>query len=322
MKDKPEIQVGGQAVIEGVMMRGPKSISTAVRKKDDSILIKKESFISKTKTNKFCGLPIIRGFVSLIEMLSIGFRSLNFSAEEAIKDEEKADEEKKESSWDKFYQALSYVFAFGLAFLFFVFLPYRIAYWVNIEKTSFIFNLFTGAVRIVFFVAYVFSISLLKDIRHLFEFHGAEHKTVFAYEKNPEFSLEDTKTFTTHHPRCGTSFIFIVLIIAILVFSIFDSLLVLFFGFTPPLLIRIGLHFLLLPFISGISYEILKFSGKNINNVFVRIFTAPGLFLQYITTKEPDEKQLEVAICALRSALDQEVNNKNVKFVGEDGNQE
>ena len=317
MKEKPKIQVGGQAVIEGVMMRGPKAISTAVRKKDDTILIKREPFISKTKTHKIFGLPIIRGFVSLIEMLTIGFKSLNFSAEEAIKDEEENDEGKKESKFDKLYQVLSYIFAFGLAFLFFAFLPYRIAYWANIEKTSFVFNAFTGIIRIVFFVAYVLSISLLKDIRRLFEFHGAEHKSVFAYEKNPNFNIEYAKSFTTHHPRCGTSFIFIVLIIAIIVFSVFDGLLSLLFGFVPPLLIRIGLHLLFLPLISGISYEILKFSGKNIDNIFVKIFTAPGLALQYITTKEPDEKQLEVAICALRSALDQDIELKNVKFVGQ-----
>ncbi len=266
MKSKPKIKVGGQAVIEGVMMRGPKAIATAVRKKDDSILIKKKPFVSKTKTNKFMGLPIIRGFVSLIEMLIIGFRSLNFSADEAIKDEEEGKEKKNQSKWDNFYQILSYIFAFGLAFLFFVYLPYRLAYWANIEKTSFQFNLFTGAIRIILFVTYVYSISLMKDIRRLFEFHGAEHKSVFAYEENPEFSLQDTKKFTTHHPRCGTSFIFIVLLIAILVFSVFDGLLAVIFGITLPIGLRIILHLLLLPIISGLSYEILKFSGKNIDN--------------------------------------------------------
>lgn len=318
MKNKPKIEVGGQAVIEGVMMRGPKAIATAVRKKDNSILIKKEPFKSKTKTNKWLGLPVIRGFVSLIEMLIIGFRSLNFSADEAIKDEEEQEDEKKQSKWDNLYQILSYVFAFALGFLLFVYLPYQIAYWINIEKTSFQFNLFTGSVRIVLFLVYVLSISFIKDIRRLFEFHGAEHKSVFAYEADPEFELQDTIKFTTHHPRCGTSFIFIVLIIAIIIFSLFDGLLAAVFNVTLPVGLRIFLHLLLLPIISGLSYEILKFSGKNIDNFFVKMFTAPGLALQFITTKEPDEKQLEVAICALRSALNKKIEKDNVTFVGED----
>ena len=327
MKNKPEIAVGGQAVIEGVMMRGPIYIATAIRKKNGSILIKKEKFISKTKKNKFLGFPVIRGFVSLIEMLIIGFKSLNFSAEEAIKDEEGNSKDSESSKhekggFSKVYQAFTYIFAFGLAFLFFVFLPYRIGYWSNIEKTSFVFNLFVGIIRIVFFLLYIYVISLLKDVRRLFEYHGAEHKSVFAYEANPDFTLEDTKKFKTLHPRCGTSFIIIVLIIAILVFSIFDAILSSILGYVIPMPLRIFLHILLMPVIAGLSYEMLKFSGKNINHWLVKIFSAPGLALQRITTKEPDEEQLETAICALRAALEMPVNCQNVEFLKNNGNQE
>lgn len=320
MKKKPEIAVGGQAVIEGVMMRGPQHIATALRKKDGHIVLKKQAFISKTKTNKFLGLPIIRGFVSLIEMLSIGIKTLNFSAEEAIKDEEedKPNKKKKSIFLDKLYTAFSYIFAFGLAFLLFVFLPYRIAYWINIEKTSILFNLIAGCIRIVFFVVYIYLISFLKDVRRLFQYHGAEHKSVFAYEGDPDFTLEDTKKYRTFHPRCGTSFMLIVMVIAILVFSIVDTTLALILGHAIPLGIRIVVHLLLLPFVSGISYEILRFSGKNINHWLVRGFSAPGLALQRITTQEPDNQQLEVAICALHAALNLPITYPNVEILNDD----
>ena len=323
MKNKPEIAVGGQAVIEGVMMRGPRHIATALRKKDGHIVLKKEEFISRTKTNKFFGLPLIRGFVSLIEMLSIGIKTLNFSAEEAIKDEEADKPEKKKNVFlDKLYTAFSYIFAFGLAFLLFVFLPYRIAYWIDIEKTSILFNLFAGGIRIIFFVVYIYLISLLKDVHRLFQYHGAEHKSVFAYESNPDFTLGDTKKYRTYHPRCGTSFMLIVLVIAILVFSIFDTILALILGHAIPLGIRIVLHLLLLPFVSGISYEILRFSGKNINHWLVRAFSAPGLALQRITTQEPDDQQLEVAICALHAALDLPITYPDVEILNDDESSE
>ena len=332
MNKKPKIAIGGQAVIEGVMMRGPEYIATAVRKKDGHILIKKEKFISITQRKKILGIPVIRGFVSLIEMMIIGIKSLNFSAEEAIKDEEEEKNKSKDlnnnqnsevnkksvkiekNKSNKFYQGFSYIIAFGLAFLLFAFLPYRIAYWLNIEKTSLFFNLLVGVIRIIFFFVYIIVISFLKDIQRIFEYHGAEHKSVFAYEANPDFTLDDTKRFKTLHPRCGTSFIFIVLIISILIFSIFDTILASILGHTIPLALRLFLHILLLPIISGLSYEILKFSGKNINHWLVKIFSAPGLALQKITTKEPDEKQLETAICALKAALEMQIDYPEVEL--------
>jgi len=302
----PQISVGGQAVIEGVMMRGPEYIATAVRRKNNQIVIKREKFTSLTSKNKFFRLPIIRGFVSLIEMVIVGFKGLNFSANQSMEDEQAGEPtHKKEPSKAKEtgYEVLTYLFAIALAFLFFFYRPYQIAYWINISETSVLFNLFVGIIRVIFFVLYVYLISLQKDIRRIFEYHGAEHKSVFAYEDNPHFKLDDTKKYSTHHPRCGTSFIFLVLIIAIVIFSIFDAIVTSIAGNPLSLWLRIVLHLLLLPIVAGVSYEALKLTGKNIDNRFVRLLVAPGLALQKITTKQPEEDQLEVAVCALRAAL-------------------
>jgi uncharacterized protein YqhQ len=319
----PQLSIGGQAVIEGVMMRGPQYIATAVRRQNNQIVIKREKFISLTSKKGFFNLPIVRGFISLIEMLIIGFKGLNFSANQAMEDEkEEEPPEKKKSSVikDKFYEALTYLIAIGLAFFFFFYLPYQIAYWIGIAETSVLFNLFVGVVRVILFVLYIYLISLQKDIRRIFEYHGAEHKSVFAYEDNPDFRLEDTKKYGTHHPRCGTSFIFLVLIIAIVIFSIFDAVVAWIIGNSPSLWLRLGLHLLFLPFVAGISYEALKLTGKNINRWFIRWLALPGLALQKITTKQPEESQLEVAVCALRAALNMPVDCENTEFIENNGN--
>ncbi len=301
--EKKTIEIGGQAVIEGVMMRGPEHLATAVRRKDKTIEVIKEPFTSVTKKKTFLGLPVIRGFVSLVEMLIIGFKSLNYSASRAELDW--VDESKKITKSDsrkKTEEIFSYILAFGLAFLLFVYLPYQLAYWIKLDKGNIYFNLFSGAIRILFFVIYVWIISQMKDIKRIFQYHGAEHKSVYAYENNSELTSEDIQKFSTRHPRCGTSFIFIVLLIAIAIFSIVDTLVVRFWG-APQLFIRLGYHFLLMPFISGISYEILKLSSKNINHPLVRIFTWPGLSLQRITTQPPNNEQIEVAVVAMKCAL-------------------
>ncbi|RLC46920.1 MAG: DUF1385 domain-containing protein [Candidatus Cloacimonadota bacterium] len=312
MNERPELAVGGQAVIEGVMMRGPENIATAIRRANGEILVKKEKFISLTKRKRIFGLPIIRGFVSLIEMMIIGFKSLNFSAEQAMEHEKSNDDNVKKNS--KLWSTLTYMFAFGLAFLIFVYLPYKSAYWLKLGEKTFSFNIIAGIFRIVVFVAYIWVISLFKEVRRIFEFHGAEHKSVFAYEHQENLNFEHTLKYGTKHPRCGTSFIFIVLVIAILIFSILDSIVSVLWKI-PPLPLRILIHLLFLPLISGISYEVLKFSGKNINHPLVKIFTFPGLLLQYITTKEPDEKQIEVAIIALKTALNLPIPDKHFTLI-------
>lgn len=318
MNQKKQIQVGGQAVIEGVMMRGPRYLATAIRRKDQSIEIKKDKFESVTQHNRYLGLPIVRGFVSLIEMLKIGIKTLNFSASRAELDwqEENGKQRKEKSqSRQKTEEVLSYLFAFGLAFLLFAFLPYQIAEWMKLAKENIYFNLFAGSIRIIFFVIYVWLISLMKDVKRIFEYHGAEHKTVFAYENDSELSIANIQKFSTQHPRCGTSFMFFVLLISILIFSVVDTLVARFIG-VPSVFVRLAYHLLMIPFISGISYEVLKLSGKNIGHPLVRLMTAPGLALQKITTQNPDDSQIETALIAMKCALDIDLGEHgNVRFI-------
>jgi uncharacterized protein YqhQ len=314
---KKRIEIGGQAVIEGVMMRGPEYIATAIRRKDDSIEIKREPFVSITKRNKVLGLPIIRGFVSLIEMLIIGIKTLNFSATRAELDFQDEKKKKKSKIMENIETFFSYVLAFGLAFLLFAYLPYQIAEWLQLGKENVFFNIFAGIIRIIFFVLYVWLISHIKDIKRVFEYHGAEHKSVFAYESDADLKAEFIQKFSTKHPRCGTSFIFLVLLISILVFSIVDTIYSNIWG-VPSVFTRIGYHLLMLPIISGISYEILKFSGKRINHPLVKLITYPGMALQNITTKSPDDKQIEIALLAMKSALGIEIANcENCRFLKE-----
>src|SRR5690554_3247555 len=324
MENPRSLFIGGQAVIEGVVMRGPTYLSTAIRRKDSSIEVKKEKFISITKRNRFLGWPVIRGFVSLIEVLIIGLKTLQFSAERAELDEKleaekrkrekqedvnsnkKAKSRKKEKTGKKnenLEMFMAIAFAFILAFVIFTYLPYQIAYLLNLSRESLYFNLFTGIVRILFFLAYVKLISLMKDIKRIFQYHGAEHKTVHAYENQVNLDPENVDRYTTIHPRCGTSYVFLVLLVSILVFSILDTIYTALWG-EPALFVRIFYHLLFVPLISGLSYEVLKLSGKRINNPLIRLLTLPGRMLQKITTQSPDIEQLEVAIVALESALE------------------
>lgn len=313
MSKPKEIQVGGQAVIEGVMMRGPEHIATAVRRENGQIEVWKSPFSTITKSNKFMGLPIVRGFVSLLEMLKIGIGSLSFSEERASIDWQASEKAKGKQVKEKSERAekseafFMYIIAFGLAFLFFGFLPYQLASWIGLGKENLWFNLFAGAIRIVFFVVYVKLISLMKDVHRLFEYHGAEHKTVFAYEQGTNLNPAEIQKHSTLHPRCGTSFMFFVLLIAILVFSIVDTIVGHITGSMPALMIRLGYHILLAPLVSGISYEVLKLSGKNIRHPLVKMMTAPGMALQRITTQPPDNKQIETALVAMKCALDLEI---------------
>lgn len=322
MAEEKTIQVGGQAVIEGVMMRGPKYLATAIRRRDKSIEIKKEAFESITSKKKILSLPLIRGFVSLIEMMIIGFRTLNFSAskwEEDWEEEEKKKSKKpikeKSEQRKKTEEFFSFVFAFGLGFLLFAFLPYKITDWIGLGKENLYFNIFAGSIRIVFFVVYVWIISLMKDVKRLFQYHGAEHKSVYAYENKSNLDAESVQQFTTLHPRCGTSFMFFVLLISILVFSIIDTIVASIWG-APALFVRLGYHILLIPLVSGISYEVLKLSGKNINHPLVKLMTAPGLALQRITTQPPDNEQIEVAVIAMKAALELDLDDDpNIKIL-------
>ncbi|HNX00430.1 MAG TPA: DUF1385 domain-containing protein [Candidatus Cloacimonadota bacterium] len=314
MSEKKQISVGGQAVIEGVMMRGPEHLATAIRRADKSIELKKEPFVSKTQTVKWMGVPIIRGFVSLIEMMIIGFKTLSFSAERYeldLKEEEKKKNEnykEKSKARNQAESFVSYVIAFGLAILLFGIIPYKASHLVHLDKNNFYFNLFAGLIRIIFFVLYVWLISKLKDVFRVFQYHGAEHKNVNAYEHNAELIPSKIQAFTTLHPRCGTSFMVFVLLIAILFFSIVDTLVAVFIlHSTPHWSLRLAYHILLIPVVSGISYEVLKLSGKNINHPLVKLMVVPGMALQRITTQQPDDEMVEVGLIAMKAALDMDI---------------
>lgn len=319
---KQEISVGGQAVIEGVMMRGPKLLATAIRRKNGNIELKITPFISVTQSVKLYGKPIIRGFVSLIEMMKIGFSTLTFSADryelDLKADEVASGKEHKEVSKNraKLEEVFSYIIAFGLAFLLFGLLPYKLADWLNLSKQDFYFNLFAGSIRILFFVLYVWFISLMKDVKRLFRYHGAEHKNVNAYEHDESLEIARIQSYTTIHPRCGTSFMFFVLLVGILTFSITDTLVSALIIHGPiPVYYRLAYHLLLIPLVSGLSYEVLKFSGRNLDHPLVKMMTVPGMALQRITTQPPDDEMVETALVAMKAALEMDYSAHNVTLL-------
>ncbi len=306
MAKEKEIAIGGQAVIEGVMMRGPEHIATCVRRKDGALELKKEKFTSVTKKNKFLGLPIVRGFVSLIEMMIIGVKTLTFAASRYELDYQDEKEANKSNSRKKIEEFFSYVFAFGFAIALFGVVPYYLSH--SFENNT-VFNLFAGLIRITFFVLYVWIISKMKDVNRVFRYHGAEHKSVHAWEKKSDLDSKSVQKFTTLHPRCGTSFIFLVLLIAILFFSIIDTIVQKYWISNMAWWQRLLIHFPLVPLVSGLSYEVLKFSGKKVNHPLVKLITIPGLALQRITTQPPDDDMVECAVVAMKSALDIDVSD-------------
>jgi len=291
-----EHSYGGQAVIEGVMMRSPDKYAIAVRKPSKEIILKVGSIRSLSQKMKFFKLPIFRGIINLVESLTLGFKALTYSAEQATGEEERL------NSKEMFF---TIVFALGLFILIFIVLPTSIARYMDRYLTNvLIYNIFEGFLRISIFLIYLFVISKMPDIRRVFEYHGAEHKVIYTYEAGKDLNVKNVKEYSTLHPRCGTSFIFIVLIISILVFSLLGK---------QTLLLRIAYRIAIIPLIAGISYEILKLSAKNMDKRVVRWMVMPGLWFQKLTTKEPDENQIEVAINALLGVLPEK--NKSNKEV-------
>lgn len=306
----PDLNVGGQAVIEGVMMRSGDRIATAVRKPDGEILVKTEEFRPLSKRHKLLGLPIIRGALSFGEMMGVGIRTLNFSAEVAVEEAEKEEARQKGEEYiakgkksNGLWLGLSAVFAMAIGIFIFFYIPLALSTWFNTDKNAIEFNLAAGAFRLVMFVTYVWVISLFGEFRRIFQYHGAEHKSIYAFEMGDELTPERAACHTRFHPRCGTSFILIVALLAIMIYAISDTIYTIQTGHPPELLTRFALHFSLLPLVAGSSYELLKLSGKTRDRFITRMLIQPGLWLQKITTKEPSMDQLEVAIVALEAAL-------------------
>lgn len=286
--------IGGQAVIEGVMMKGPEDIAIAVRKPDGEIALSREKLKSSRKT--ISKIPIVRGVFAFVDALVIGVKALSFSAE--FFEEEEEDKDKKHSKWDEFLEKNMVVIAVFLSILFsmglFILLPTLVVNFIGgISKSPLIMNLAEGLVRITIFIGYIAAISGMKDIKRVFEYHGAEHKTIFCYENGEELTVDNVRKYKRLHPRCGTSFLFIVMIVSILLFSFFRW---------PNLLVRLITRIALMPLVAGISYEIIKWAGRS-DSKLVCVVSAPGLWLQKITTREPDDSQIEVAIESLKNVL-------------------
>jgi uncharacterized protein YqhQ len=301
--------VGGQAVIEGVMMKAPHAIATAVRRANGNIEVKAEPYTSISVKYPFLKTPFLRGAVNLVEMMIIGIKTLNYSADIAMQDADETEtkdgksKEKKKSGTTNLSLIFTLLFAFGVGLALFFVLPlFLTTKLFHFENNILLFNLVSGAIRLAILLIYIIAISKMKDIQRIFEYHGAEHKLVFNYEEGKNLSVENAKRFTTFHPRCGTSFLIVVMLVAILSFAVLDAIIVKQIGYIN-LPIRLAVHLPFIPLLGGISYEFIRFSAKRSNSIFGKILIAPGLWLQRITTKEPDESQLEVALCALNAAL-------------------
>ena len=306
--------MGGQALLEGVMMRGPDRIAIAVRKPDSSIALRTYPYTPIAKRIKWLGTPIIRGAVGMVEALKIGVDALNWSAEQAMPEEETAPRET--STWkERLGKAVSILLALGFGLGLFMLLPYWIAkLTVGGDQGQIAFHLIAGAVRVVVLIGYMVIISRFKEIHRVFQYHGSEHKTIFAFERGRELTPPEVLEQSRLHPRCGTSFLLIVALSAILFFVIVDSLIVAFIGAYPNVLVRLLVHIPLIPLVAGLSYEILKLSAKNTNNRLVRAFVQPGLWLQKITTQEPDAGMCEVAILSLKTALHGPATNRDEDY--------
>lgn len=284
-----KLSVGGQAVIEGVMMRGPGKIAVAVRKPNGEITVDLKDAGSVSDRYPILKKPFLRGVVSLVESLSYGMKALSFSAQAS------GEEEEGEESMSSLELAGTIAVSVGLAVLLFVVLPTGAMKLLQNEGFSpMVLNLCEGLLRLEIFLLYIWGISRQKDIQRVFQYHGAEHKTIYTYEHGLPLRVENVRPFSTLHPRCGTNFLMIVMLISIFIFT--------FLGW-PSLWERILSRILLMPVVAGISYEIIRFAGKHMDKPWVRAAILPGLALQKLTTRQPDDDQIEVAIASLKAVL-------------------
>ncbi len=276
-----KLTIGGQAVIEGVMMRSTNKYAIAVRKPNKKISVKKFKLKDYPTLNK---TPIIRGIFRFIETLSIGIKGISYSANESTGEQDNI------NAWEIFF---TLIISIGMTILLFYMAPLFLAKIIT-KDTGLLFNVIDGILRLIIFIAYLLIIAQLPDIKRIFQYHGAEHMTVHAYENKEKLTIKNIKKYSTLHPRCGTNFILIVFILSLLIFTMIP-----YRGY----FFRLGTRLLLLPLIAGLSYEFLKFAGKYQDNNFVKILTYPGLLLQKITTKKPEDKMIEVAIKSLKALI-------------------
>lgn len=284
MNKKPN--VGGQAVIEGVMMRGKTHVAVAVRQPDGEISVDVRPVNSISDRYPILKKPFLRGVVSLVESLVMGMKALAYSAQVSGDEDEKLDSKE---------MALTIAVSAGLAILLFIVIPtWSMRFLTGITQDHMALNLAEGVLRMAIFLAYIAAISSMNDIQRVFQYHGAEHKTIYTYEAGLPLKVENVRPFSTLHPRCGTNFLMIVMLISMFIFT--------FLGW-PSLLERIASRIILMPIIAGVSYELIRYAGAHTDNPLVRIAITPGLLLQKLTTRQPDDSQIEVAIASLKAVV-------------------
>ena len=298
-----ELVLGGQAVIEGVMMKGPLRYSVAVRKANGEIRVRDFPLAESPARKRIAKIPLVRGVVTMAVMLAIGYRALQYSADEAMEDAEAADGRADGRGGAERgggglamagAMALAILLAVGLFFLLPLYATHALSLVVPGLSGSLAFNLADGAIRVLVFVLYIAGITRMEDIRRIFQYHGAEHKVINAYEGKAALTPDTVGAYSRLHPRCGTSFLLFVMVISILVFSLIPR--------ESSLLAKALLRIPLIPAIAGISYEVLRLSARRIGSPLFRVLVAPGLWLQRLTTREPDRSQIEVAIESFRRA--------------------
>jgi uncharacterized protein YqhQ len=317
--------IGGQALIEGLMMIGPENAAIAVRKSDGEIIIEKRPLPKKLFVTK---IPILRGAVNFFRQMILGMKALMFSAQFVEIEEEEEDE--KPSKFDEFLKKIlgekrynklnekfegntipdfmiyiSVIISILFTIVLFIWLPNLLAELIGFDKDqsgNLYYNLFEGVIRMTLFSAYILLVSKMEDIKRVWQYHGAEHKTIHCYESGQPLTVENIKKFSTKHPRCGTSFLVIVMVVSVILFSLLPR-----YGVVENIMLRL----VFLPIVAGVSYEILKFAGRRSEMTVMKIINAPGLAFQYFTTREPDDSQLEVAIEAFNGVLvdDKEADN-------------
>lgn len=284
--------IGGQAVMEGVMVKSPKRVCMAVRRPDGGIELVEQETVPFAKRHRWAALPVVRGFVNLIEQLGIGYKMLMKSADIAFPEETEG-EPAGMGIWGVVATVLAVMLALGLFFV----LPSLIAGWI-LPQGGVWFNLLEGGVRMVIFIAYLGGVSVMKDMRRIYMYHGAEHKVLHCYEHDLEATPENAKRFSRVHPRCGTSFLFLVMVVSIVVFSCL--------GIGSNVWFRVASRIILIPLVAGLSYEVLKLVAKR-DGIFAKVIRAPGLWLQRLSTREPSDDMIEVAATALNAAKEDEV---------------
>ena len=289
------IRVGGQAVIEGVMMRSPRSMAVAVRRPNGEIVVKRKGLTFLSEKSVLARLPLLRGVLTLVSALVLGIQALNFSANQAL-----SEGEQETSPWT---MGITFTVAlcFGI-FLFFL-VPLYLTKWLRfaipmLTVSGLLFNLVDGILRLIIFLLYLWFISFSKEIRRVFEYHGAEHKSIFAFEAGEELSVDRVKGFSHLHPRCGTNFLLIVMVVSIFIFALIPHHLP--FGY------KVASRVIFIPLIAGISYEIIRFADRKREKRGAQCLIKPGLWLQRLTSREPSEAQIEVAIRALQEVLELE----------------